>query len=83
MYDELIALGLIVDVFDPNANAEQVYNLHKIQPVTQLKTYAAILLTVAHDQFLNLDFNSLKSNVNSVIFDLKSILPRELVDARL
>jgi UDP-N-acetyl-D-galactosamine dehydrogenase len=83
VYDELIALGMIVDVFDPNANAEQVYNLHNIQPVTQLKTYDAILLTVAHDQFLNLDFNALKSNVNSVIFDLKSTLPRELVDARL
>jgi UDP-N-acetyl-D-galactosamine dehydrogenase len=83
VYDELIALGMIVDVFDPNANSEQVYNLHNIQPVTQLKTYDAILLTVAHDQFLNLNFNALKSNVNSVIFDLKSTLPRELVDARL
>jgi UDP-N-acetyl-D-galactosamine dehydrogenase len=83
VYDELIALGMIVDLFDPNANSEQVYNLHNIQPVTQLKTYDAILLTVAHDQFLNLNFNALKSNVNSVIFDLKSTLPRELVDARL
>ena len=72
-----------VDVFDPNANSEQVYKVHNINPISELKTYDAILLTVAHNQFLDLDFNALKSNENSIIFDLKSILPRELVDARL
>ncbi|MFN6293526.1 MAG: nucleotide sugar dehydrogenase [Bacteroidota bacterium] len=83
VYRELIALGMNVDVFDPNANPEQVNKLHNINPVSELKTYDAILLTVAHDQFLRLDFNALKSSPNSVIFDLKSVLPREWVDARL
>jgi UDP-N-acetyl-D-galactosamine dehydrogenase len=83
VYQELIALGMNVHVFDPNANPEQVNKLHNINPVTELKTYDAILLTVAHDQFLQLDFNALKSSPNSVIFDLKSALPREWVDARL
>jgi len=83
VYHELRAVGMIVDVYDPNANSEQVYNLHNIKPLTELNTYDAILLTVAHDQFMDLDFYALKSNENSVIFDLKSILPRELVDARL
>ena len=83
VYQELTALGMNVDVFDPNANPEQVKKLHNINPVTELKTYDAILLTVAHDQFLRLDFNSLKSSSDSVIFDLKSALPREWVDARL
>jgi UDP-N-acetyl-D-galactosamine dehydrogenase len=83
VYQELTALGMNVDVFDPNANPEQVKKLHNINPVTELKTYDAILLTVAHDQFLRLDFNSLKSSADSVIFDLKSALPREWVDARL
>ena len=83
VYQELIALGMNVDVFDPNANPEQVNKLHNINPVSELKTYDAILLTVAHDQFLRLDFNALKSSPNSVIFDLKSVLPREWVDARL
>ena len=83
VYQELTALGINVDVFDPNANPEQVKKLHNINPVTELKTYDAILLTVAHDQFLRLDFNSLKSSADSVIFDLKSALPREWVDARL
>ena len=83
VYQELIALGMNVDVFDPNANPEQVNKLHNINPVSELKTYDAILLTVAHDQFLRLDFNELKSSPNSVIFDLKSVLPREWVDARL
>lgn len=83
VYQELTAVGMNVDVFDPNANPEQVKKLHNINPVTELKTYDAILLTVAHDQFLRLDFNSLKSSADSVIFDLKSALPREWVDARL
>lgn len=83
VYQELTALGMNVDVFDPNANPEQVKKLHNINPVTELKTYDAILLTVAHDQFLRLDFDSLKSSADSVIFDLKSALPREWVDARL
>jgi len=83
VYQELTALGMNVDVFDPNANPEQVHKLHNINPVHELKTYDAILLTVAHDQFLQLDFNTLKSSPRSVIFDLKSALPREWVDARL
>lgn len=83
VYHELKTLGMHVDVFDPNANSEQVYKVHNINPISELKTYDAILLTVAHNQFLDLDFNALKSNENSIIFDLKSILPRELVDARL
>ncbi len=83
VYHELKTLGMHVDVFDPNANSEQVFKVHNINPISELKTYDAILLTVAHNQFLDLDFNALKSNENSIIFDLKSILPRELVDARL
>ncbi|MEY4042419.1 MAG: hypothetical protein RL233_1950 [Bacteroidota bacterium] len=83
VYEELIELGMNVAIYDPNANSEQVKKLHKINLATELRTYDAIILTVAHNQFLKLDYHALKSNENSVIFDLKSILPRELVDARL
>jgi UDP-N-acetyl-D-galactosamine dehydrogenase len=83
VYEELNELGMNVAIYDPNANSEQVKKLHKINLATELRTYDAIILTVAHNQFLKLDYHALKSNENSVIFDLKSILPRELVDARL
>ena len=44
--------------------------------------YDAIVLAVSHNEFLNLDIDSLKSE-NSVVFDVKSLFPKERVDARL
>jgi UDP-N-acetyl-D-galactosamine dehydrogenase len=41
-----------------------------------------IILAVAHNQFKNLDINLFKSN-NSVVYDVKSYLPKEIVDSRL
>ena len=46
------------------------------------KTYDVILLAVAHNEFLSLDFNKIK-NENTVIFDAKAILNRDIVDSRL
>ena len=46
------------------------------------KKYDVILLAVAHKEFVELDYNNLKKE-NSVIFDVKAVLDRELVDSRL
>jgi len=40
------------------------------------------VLAVAHEEFRKLDIKSLL-NSNGLIYDVKSFLPRELVDARL
>ena len=45
-----------------------------------LSQYSAIILAVAHKEFKTWDL--MKSD-NQVIFDVKSILPKESVDARL
>jgi UDP-N-acetyl-D-galactosamine dehydrogenase len=47
------------------------------------QNYDAIILAVSHKEFLNIDFKSVMRNANSVIFDTKSFLDRDLVDARL
>jgi UDP-N-acetyl-D-galactosamine dehydrogenase len=44
--------------------------------------FDAIILAVAHNEFLSLDFTKLRKDI-SVIYDVKGILPRDIVDARL
>jgi UDP-N-acetyl-D-glucosamine/UDP-N-acetyl-D-galactosamine dehydrogenase len=83
IYKELVDFGMEVDVYDPWANAAEVKHEHGIDLVTKLApSYQAIVLTVAHTEFLDLPFASLKAE-NGVIFDIKSILSKDLADARL
>ena len=84
IYLELIQFGMHVDVYDPHAckhEVEEAYGINLIDKISS--TYDAIVLAVAHKEFLALDFKALCSGVNSVIFDTKSFLDRSLVDARL
>jgi UDP-N-acetyl-D-galactosamine dehydrogenase len=83
IYNELIQFGLIVDVYDPFANEEEVYYEYNIKLVNKIDKYDAIILAVAHDSFLKIDFDNLKKGEKSIIFDIKSILPKNIVDARL
>jgi UDP-N-acetyl-D-glucosamine/UDP-N-acetyl-D-galactosamine dehydrogenase len=83
IYKELVDFGMEVDVYDPWANAAEVKHEHGIDLVTKLADqYQAIVLTVAHNEFLELPFASLRGE-NGVIFDIKSILSKDLADARL
>jgi len=75
--------GVAVFAFDPFANAQEVLDNHQINLVTSLETYDAIVLTVAHDFFKSLNYTSLKSSPNSVIYDTKAILDKSIVTARL
>ena len=54
-----------------------------IKMIPKTSQYDVIILTVAHKEFLNLDLNSLKKQNKSVVYDLKSILDVNQVDARL
>ena len=83
IYRELSDFGMEVDVYDPWANKAEVKKEHGIDLVADLGAkYDAIVLTVAHQEFLNLPYASLKAE-NGIIFDIKSVLDRTLVDARL
>ena len=83
IYNELLQFGLNVDVYDPYANLEEVYKEYNIKLINEIEKYDAIILAVGHDYFLKIDYNSLKKENSSVIFDIKSILPKNEVDARL
>lgn len=84
IYNELTQFGLTVDVYDPWASAEEVKHEYGINLIPEIngKKYNAIILAVSHNEFLSLDFAKL-SEPEAVIFDTKSFLPREIVDARL
>jgi UDP-N-acetyl-D-galactosamine dehydrogenase len=80
---ELNQMGMDVYAFDPFANTEEVLGKHQIQLITELHRYDAIVLTVAHDFFKSLNYDSLKSSSNSVIYDTKALLDKSIVTARL
>ena len=72
-----------VSVYDPKASPEEIKNKYNIDLTTELKQYDGIILAVGHSEFGEIDFTKLKKNSNSVLFDVKSFLNKENVDARL
>ncbi len=75
--------GVKVTTFDPWANPIEVNHEYSIESVTDLPTnkFDAIVLGVAHNEFLNIDLNSLKKNC-SIVYDVKGIIA-EKADSRL
>lgn len=75
-----------VDVYDPWASPMEVEEEYKLSLLTckeKLNSdYDGIVLAVSHKEFLELNLQELKSE-KGVIFDVKSLLPRVNVDARL
>ncbi len=84
VYKELDEYGLDVDVYDYEADPDEVFNTYGINLINEIKfKYDAILLAVAHKEFLKLNIKSLKKNNDSIVYDLKGFLPRDLVNSRL
>jgi len=82
----LARYNLAVDVIDPwvsPANALHEYGLHLIDHA-ESGSYDAVILAVSHDQFraLGRDVRKL-GRETCVIFDVKHVLPRDVVTARL
>ena len=84
---ELQEFGCLVDIYDPWAEPSEVereYGIVSKKELAALQSegYDAIVLTVAHREFATFDFQSCKKQ-DAVIFDIKGILPAEMVDGRL
>lgn len=81
---ELKEFGMQVSVYDPWADKQEVckeYGIKLINHSDMIK-FDAIVLAVAHKDFLQLDYTGMK-NSNGVLFDVKSFLPAHIADARL
>lgn len=74
-------------VLDPWAEPAEVLTEYNVKTVKQLNAlqgrFDAIILAVAHSQFADFDLSVLKKSANSVIYDIKSVLDKNLVDGRL
>ncbi len=85
--NELKSYGCIVEVYDPWANvaeAEHEYGIclrNKPRP----GSYDGIVVAVAHKEFVDLGPKGIRAfgSPNTVIFDIKHVLPKEAVDGRL
>ena len=79
--------GANVEVCDPWANPDEVkleYGITTSKSLNGLnREYDAIILAVCHDEFKLLNLQMLKKNNDSVIYDIKGILNRDVVDGRL
>lgn len=73
-----------ITVYDPWANAAAVKHEYNIDIVSELpaEKFDAVILGVAHKQFLSLDVKSLVKE-GGVIYDVKGLLSRDIVDGRL
>ncbi len=83
IYHELLTYNLFVDIYDPYADIHEVKEKYGIDLINDgIDSYDALILAVSHEAFLSLDWNKLREKV-PVIFDVKSILDKKIVDGRL
>ena len=76
--------GTNIKIYDPWADKDEVmreYGLESLKTIPNEK-FDAIVLTVSHNKFKELDFLSLKSK-NAIIYDVKNFLNKNLVDGNL
>lgn len=89
IYQTLLEYSNNIKVYDPWANPEIVkkhYDINIEQDFESIKNEKcdAIILAVSHSEFLNIDIRSLlRDRVNGIVYDVKGILPKEIIDSRL
>lgn len=84
IYHTLSQYSSDITVYDPWANPDSVQRAYGIQIQNHLpqQQFDAVILCVAHSQFLQLDVRSLVRG-NGVVYDVKGVLDRHVIDARL
>ena len=83
IYKELVNYDIQVNIYDPwvdpkEAKREYGLNIFNELPDDQ---FAAVILAVGHTDFLKLDVRSFAPN--GIVYDVKGMLPKEIVDSRL
>jgi UDP-N-acetyl-D-galactosamine dehydrogenase len=84
----LRAYNTRVDVYDPwiiPEEAETSYGITCLRQVPSRREYAAVIVAVAHSQFVELGHAGIADLVleNGVVFDVRGILPLGSADGRL
>lgn len=83
--NELKEFGCDIDVYDPWADKEEVKNEYGIELIESLdkKTYATTVVAVSHEQFKEIELDSIKNGKEAIVYDLKSVYDVEKVNGRL
>ena len=85
--NELQEMDINVDVYDPWIDKAEAKKEYKLSVLEALPTtgYDAVVLAVSHKEFVQLTQTELKAlgKEKSVLFDIKSLYPKEWVDGRL
>lgn len=84
IYHTLEEYSSSITICDPWADAEKAKNEYGIDTISNIPEdeYDAIILCVAHKEFLEVDINKLRKS-QSVVYDVKGVLNRNLIDGRL
>lgn len=84
---ELCDYNMQVDVYDPWVDATEAQREYGICPVAQPERhgYDGVVLAVAHEEFKSLGAKRIRAfgKTVSVLYDLKYILPKDMMDLRL
>jgi UDP-N-acetyl-D-glucosamine/UDP-N-acetyl-D-galactosamine dehydrogenase len=88
LISELRSFGVSVDVYDPWADeneARREYSLELCKELPAFTDYDGIVVAVAHGEFKSIDWLAVRHDIGSdrVIYDIKAILPADVVDGRL
>ena len=87
MIKEFQNYGARVDVYDPWIDAEEARHEYGITPISKLENgkYDAVVLAVSHQQFKDMGVDKIRAlgKPQSVLYDVKSLLPKDKVDGRL
>lgn len=85
--DDLREYGVNPDVVDPWCSYKEVQDTYNLQLQTSYHPagYDAVIIAVAHEQFIEMGAKGIRKlcKINSVVFDLKGILPPGSADMRL
>jgi UDP-N-acetyl-D-galactosamine dehydrogenase len=80
----LVDFDIKVTIYDPWANPEEVMHEYGVVVVNEIPgaKFDAVVLAVAHQKFEGINLDNLLNQCH-VIYDVKSFLPRSIVDGRL
>lgn len=83
--NELKEFQCSVDVYDPLADNDEVKEEYGISLIDkfEINNYDGIVFAVAHNEFKKLDQLISNRKKNQVVYDVKGIFQKELVDSRL
>ena len=84
---ELVGYGAAVDVWDPWIDAGEARHEYGLDLISNPApgAYDAVVLAVAHQQFVELGADAIRAlgKADAVLFDVKSVLPKDASDLRL